>query len=166
MLPIPRTRATALRPALAAWWWRLALCVVACCVGVQGVALSAERVLGGRHVHLPSTHALAQHVSDLDGHRYAPEIFVSSNDPALEHSDVHQHGHDAGVSGVVHIGDDGGAATPNPHATLIRSVHDLDPLIPSLGIVPDDERAQGWAVTQTNRFDSHISPLLERPPQV
>jgi len=140
--------------------------LVACCVGVQGVALSAERVLGGRHVHLTSAHVAARHVSDLDGHRYAPEIFDRSNDPALEHSDIQQHDHDVGLPGVIHVADDGGASSQNPHAALIRSVHDLDLLIPSFELPLDDESAQGWAASRSSRFDSHVSPPLERPPQV
>ena len=139
---------------------------MACCVGVQGVALSAERALGGRHFHVASLHAAAKHVSDLDGHRYAPEIFDPANDPALEHAELQQHDHDAGLPGVIHVADDGGAASQNPHATLIRSVHDLDLLIPSSDFLPADEAAQGWAATRESRYHSHVSPPLERPPQV
>ena len=166
MLSNPWTRASGLRPALAAWWRRLALCVVACCVGVQGVALSAERALASRHFHLASAHAAARHVGDLDGHRYAPEIFDPANDPPLEHAELQQHDHDVGLPGVIHVADDGSVASQNPHATLIRSAHDLDLLIPSFELLPDDEAAQRWASTRSSRFDSHISPPLERPPQV
>lgn len=135
-------------------------------MGVQGVALSAERILGGRHVHLMSAHAAARHVSDLDGHHYAPEIFDPSSNPVLEHAEVQEHDHDVGMLGVIHVADDGGASSQNPHATLIRSVHDLDLLVPAFEFMPGDEAAQRWTATRSSRFDSHVSPPLERPPQV
>jgi len=141
------------------------LCIVACCVGVQGVALSAERVLGGRHFHLASAHAATRHVSDLDGHRYTPDIFDPSNDLGLEHSDLQQHDHEFGTPGVIHVADDGDASSQNSHASLIRNVHDLDLLIPSFDLPTDDGSAQGWAAARSSRFDSHVSPPLERPPQ-
>ncbi len=162
-----RIPATGLRLGLAAWWRRLALCVVAGCLGVQGVALSAERALGGRHFHVASVHAAARYVSDLDGHRYAPELLNPASDPVLDHSDLQQHDHDAGMTGgVVHVADDGSASSQNPHATLIRSIHDLDLLIPAFELLPGDEAAMGWAATRSSGFDSHVSPPLERPPQV
>ena len=166
MLSNLRTLATGLRPGFAAWWRRLALCVVAACVGVQGVALSAERVLGGRHFHVASVHAVARHVSDLDGHRYAPEVFDLASDPALDHADLQQHGHDANLPGVMHVADDGGVSSQNSHATLVRSVHDLDLLIPAFELPPAGEAAGGWAATRSRGFESHVSPPLERPPQV
>lgn len=166
MLSNRRTHAAGFRPALAAWCRRLALCVVACCVGVQGVALSAERVLGGRHVHLASAHTANPHVSDLDGHRYAPELFDRSNNLVLEHTEVQQHDHDVGLPGVMHVADDGGASSQNPHATLIRNVHDLDLLVPAFELMPGDEATKRWTATRSSRFDSHVSPPLERPPQV
>jgi hypothetical protein len=115
---------------------------------------------------LISAHAPARHVSDLDGHHYAPEIYDPANDVAVEHGDVQQHDHDVGMPGVIHVDDDGGASSQNPHATLIRSVHDLDLLIPAIDLPPGDEAGQRWAVTRPGRFDSHVSPPLERPPQV
>lgn len=154
------------RPALAAWCRQLVLCVIACCVGVQGVALSAEQVLGGRHFHLASAHPAVRHVSDLDGHRYVPEIFAPASEAAPDHSDLQQHDHTLGLPGVVHMADDSGASSQNPQATLIRSVHDLHLLVPSFDLSPHDEASQGWAVTPSRRFDSHVSPPLERPPQV
>lgn len=166
MLSNLRTLATGLRPGFAAWWRRLALCVVAACVGVQGVALSAERVLGGRHFHVASVHAVARHVSDLDGHRYAPEVFDLASDPALDHADLQQHGHDANLPGVMHVADDGGVSSQNSHATLVRSVHDLALLIPAFELPPAGEAAGGWAATRSRGFESHVSPPLERPPQV
>ena len=166
MLSNLRTLAPGLRPGLAAWWRRSALCVVAACVGMQGVALSAERALGGRHFHASPVHAAERHVSDLDGHRYAPEIFNPASDPALDHSDLQQHDHDASMPGVMHVADEGSASSQSPHATLVRSVHDLALLIPAFEWPPADEAALGWAATRASGFESHVSPPLERPPQV
>lgn len=152
---------------MAAWWRRLALCAIAWCLGVQGMALSAERVLGGRHfhVHVTSVHAAVRHTSDLDGHRYAPEIFDADSASALEHSDLQQHEHDIGLSGVIHVADDGNASSQNPHTTWVRSVHDLDLLIPCFDLAVVDEQGSRWAVACDRGFDSQVSPPLERPPQ-
>jgi hypothetical protein len=128
--------------------------------------MSAEKVLGGRHFHLASAHLAVRHVSDLDGHRYVPEIFDPASDMAVSHADLQQHDHAFALPGVVHIADDSDASTQNPPATLIRSVHDLHLLVPSFGLSPDDEAARGWAAALARRFDSHVSPPLERPPQV
>lgn len=105
-------------------------------------------------------------MGDLDGHRYAPEIFDPASDTGSEHSDLQQHEHEFGMSGVIHVDDDDSASSQNPHSTLIRSVHDLDLLIPLFDLTLDEDSAQGWAVARSSRFDSHVSPPLERPPQV
>ena len=128
--------------------------------------MSADRALGGRHIHLASARTAASHVVDLDGHRYAPEIFDRFTDPIAGHADVQQHEHDVGMPGVMQVADEGAAASQNSHATLVRSVHDLDLLVPCFELPPGDGFAQRWAVTRAGRFDSHVSPLLERPPQV
>lgn len=165
MRSIPHPPTPGLQHALARWWRRLVLCVVACCVGAQGMALSAERVLGGRHFHLAATPAVVRHTGDLDGHRYAPEIFDAASPSAIEHLDLQQHEHDVGLPGVVQVADDGHVSSHNSHATLIRSVHDLDLLIPALALPLATESAPGWAMACSHRFDSHVSPPLERPPQ-
>lgn len=165
MLSIPDPSMTGLRHALARWWRRLVLCAVACCVGVQGMALSAERVLGGRHFHLTTMHTAVRHTGDLDGHRYAPEIFDAASPSAIEHLDLQQHDHEVGLPGVVQVADDGHVLSHNPHATLIRSVHDLHLLVPSLDVPLFVESVPGWSVARARGFDSHVSPPLERPPQ-
>lgn len=152
-------------PKLAIWGRRVALYIVACCLAVQGMALSAERVLGGRHFHLAAPHAAVRHTGDLDGHRYAPEIVAAASSMAHEHLDLQHHDHDIGLAGVVHLADDGNASSQNPYTTLIRSVHDLHLLIPAVKLPLAAEHAPIWTLDRAGRFDSHVSPPLERPPQ-
>ena len=171
MLPVAQTPATAWRPALAAWCRRLVLCVVASCVGVQGVALSADRVLGSRHVHVADVQAPAHPVGDLDGHRYAPEIADASDRTARDgtvphHQEVQQHDHDVDLPGVIRVADDGGTSSQKSPASLVRSVHDLDPLIPTLDLPPTGQAASTRSTPPPRGHDSHVSPPLERPPQV
>ena len=98
------------------------------------MALSADRVLGSRHLHLTAMHAPHQRVGDLDGHRYAPAIFDPSAVQAVEHTDLQRHEHEAGLAGVIHWIDDDSTSSPYSQATLVRSVHDLDLLIPQMAI--------------------------------
>lgn len=165
MLPTIPSPAMNSRHTLAVWWRRLVLCAVACCVSAQGLALSAERALGGRHFHLMATHGEAPYASDLDGHRYAPEILEPSDDQAVEHMEPQTHDHEVGLPGVIHVADDGEVASPHPHATLVRSVHDLDLLIPLLATAPGEGAVPTDLSPRPGHFQSHIGSPLERPPR-
>ena len=145
--------------------------MVASCVGVQGVALSADRVLGSRHVHVADVHAPARFVGDLDGHRYAPEIADAADLNAFDHTTFHhpelqQHDHDVDLPGVIRVADDAGTLLQKQPASLIRSVHDLDPLIPTLELPPTGQIASARSAGLRSGHDSHVNPPLERPPQV
>lgn len=166
---MPRTS----QPQVGNWLHRLTtgcrLCVlwvVACCVGVQGMALSADRVLGSRHLHLAAVQPASQRTTDLDGHRYAPEIFDPSVDTTLAHAELQRHDHVPWLAGVIHWLDDDSVSSNHPHATLVRSVHDLDLLMPRLVLPTDDDATSEWAMAASDRFDSHISSPIERPPRV
>ncbi len=147
--------------ACARWLRRVVLCLVAGCLGLQGVALSADRALGGTHFHLPVTHSDAKRPDALDGHRYALEIALPT-----DHQGLQQHEHEAGLSGVVYVADDDSASTLNPHTTLPRSIHDLDVLMRSFGSASDGDAVRPRAGVRQRLFASQISPPLERPPQV
>ena len=166
MLSVAPAPTTACWPALAAWCRRLVLCVLASCVGVQGLALSADRVLGSRHFHVTAMQAPAPVVSDLDGHRYAPEINDAFNRTASDHSGVQQHDHDVAMPGVIRVAEDTDTSPQQPHAKLIRSVHDLDPLIPRLDFPPPRQLTSIRSATALHGHASHVSSPLERPPQV
>ncbi|MEI7465534.1 MAG: hypothetical protein WCJ87_09315 [Burkholderiales bacterium] len=103
---------------------------------------------------------------DLDGHHDGAEISDLPADALPDHSDLEHHEHEPGRPGVVHVAEDGDASSQTPHATLIRSAHQLDLLIPSFDLPPDDASARGWACALSCRFDSHVGPALERPPRV
>lgn len=150
------------------WLRHLVLSFVALCVGAQGVALSAERALGRAHYHQADVVALDRvqqgHRGDLDGHRYAPQIEVSAGHPD-DHSTVAHHDHDAAAPGVIEVAQDSGASTLNPHSTLVRSIHDIDLLVPLFQSPADDGTAQGWTWARHRPLASHVSHPLERPPR-
>lgn len=141
------------------------LCVVTCCVGAQGVVLSVERTLSGRHFHLVSVHPQTSPASDLDGHRYPPEIFDPSSDSALNHREILEHDHGLGTHGVINLTDGSGASSPNPHASLIRSACDLGCPVAVFEFSTHEPWKQAWADNGDHPFDSHVTPPLERPPQ-
>ena len=134
-------------------------------MGAQGLALSVERVLGGHHFHLASAEPQPRSVSDLDGHRYLPEIFDPTSDPVLNHLDPQEHEHEFGQPGVIHVADSGSVSSSHPHATLIRSAHDLGWPMVAFEIQAIEPWSQDWADARASPFNSHITPPLERPPQ-
>lgn len=141
--------------------WLLAF--IALCVMAQSVALSAERTVGRAHFHR-SPLAAIDHVNPshagLDGHRYVPQMQQD-----VGHSTVEHHQHDGSVPGVVDVAQDHGASSLNPHATLTRSIHDLDVLVPSLELAADSGTFLGWATAPPRPFGSHVDGPLERPPR-
>ena len=134
-------------------------------MGAQGLALSVERVLGDRHFHLASAEPQPRSVSDLDGHRYLPEIFDPTSDAVLNHLDPQEHEHEFGQPGVIHVADSGGVSSSHPHATLIRSAHDLGWPMVAFEIPASEPWPQDRADARASPFNSHITPPLERPPQ-
>ncbi|MDO9314335.1 MAG: hypothetical protein Q7T97_07295 [Burkholderiaceae bacterium] len=167
------------------WLVRWMLCLVACCLALQGLTLSAERARGRAHHHLdafrvaappPSAAHAASHLADLDGHRYAPEIASdvvdgqspqdpSAHDHDSNHSIVAHHDHAPATDGVVYVAEDGGASALNPHPTLARSAHDLDVLMPRFDFAVEANVARRWTDGDPRPVESHVSGPLERPPR-
>ncbi len=163
---------------------RWVLCLVACCLGFQGWILSVERASGRAHFHQaplrsaalsPSTPLHARTVTDLDGHRYAPEISSNADadqSPSQRAHDHHgdpasiaHHDHDADDAGVVYVAEDDGASTLNPHPTLTRGIHDLAVVMNPFGLPAEAETAADWAKAVPPAFSSHVSGPPERPPR-
>ena len=163
---------------------RYVLCMLAFCVGLQGLALSAQRAVGRSHHHLGAERAagLASIGKAVAG---PASLFVHSYDVAQEkvrdhdhppdraqpaskahgHAGLDHHEHDAGDATVVYAEEDHGIASPAQVPAPTRGVHDLDGLMPR----PDAPRDTGvpdcWLAVSVPVIRSHITPPLERPPQ-
>lgn len=168
---------------------RCALCVLAFCLGLQGVALSAQRALGQAHYHLSAARSMNQAMTghengnaahDEQGHRHSgrgidepahgPDV---GHDPeaAPERGQVHSHAglahhdHAAAVDDVVYVADDDHASSPGTVATATRSVHDLDGMMPRLESLADSGSLDHRPDTGPSQFRSHVTHPLERPPR-
>ncbi len=164
---------------------RCVLSLVALCVVFQGVMLTAERTLGRAHVHFDVASLVQQplaeldggadlhagHLGDLDGHRYIPEIATDMAADATEpvhdhhHASPARHDHDAAVESVAYLAEDDGASSLNPNAGSSQGIRDLYGMVPAFDVPVAAARAVGWAGAGSRRFESQITPPLERPPR-
>ena len=163
---------------------RYVLCMLAFCIGLQGLALSAQRAGGRAHHHLGAD--LAEGLASIGKAVAGPAaLFVHSYDVAREklrdhdhpidpaqqvskghgHAGPALHEHDAGDATVVYAEDDPGTAAPAQVPAPKRAVLDLDGLTRKPDAAPDPGRADRWLAVAAPVFRSHITPPLERPPQ-
>ena len=163
---------------------RYVLCMLAFCIGLQGLALSAQRAGGRAHHHLGAD--LAEGLASIGKAVAGPaSLFVHSYDVAREklrdhdhpidpaqqvskghgHAGPALHEHDAADATVVYAEDDPGIASPAQVPAPTRGMHDLDGLMSR----PDAPRDTGvpdrWLAVAAPVIRSHITPPLERPPQ-
>jgi hypothetical protein len=167
---------------------RLVMCLLALCVGLQGMALSSMRALGRSHYHLaPSTSApdwgrmqrapAMQAVLDWVKTLQPPvpnALFVhqrASADTALDpgHQHAHatraHHAHDAHDRSAVWVADDDGSALQNQATLPSRALHDLDALPAHPVLAAQATRPEAWAALDAVHVQSHITAPLKRPPK-
>jgi hypothetical protein len=149
------------------------LVALALCVGLQGMALSADRALGQPHYH--------QHINSLvvrahDMHEALRQRNESLNEHAAanngaphEHPHSHRHlsrhAHDPGDSSAVYADTGDHASSGSSPGSLPRSVHDLDGLIR----IPELRTATGvdvqWPPDNAPLFRSNITAPPLPPPR-
>lgn len=178
--PLPHGSATPIAgPAL-----RYMLCLIAFCIGLQGIALSAQRAAGRALHHLGAE--LAAGLASIGKAAGVPaSLFVHSYDLARKtlrdhdhppdraqpaskahgHARLAQHEHDAGDATVVYAEEDHGTASPVQVPAPTRGVHDLDGLTPRPETARDTGVPDRWWAFAAPIIRSHITPALERPPQ-
>jgi hypothetical protein len=166
---------------------RLVMCLLALCVGLQGMALSSMRVMGRSHYHLvPSstptlepmqTTAAAQTVLDwlktlqpqAPHAVFVHQRTVTDAGPDQAHQHAHatraHHAHDANDSSAVWVADDDGSALQNPATVPSRALHDLDALPAHPALAAQTTRPEAWAALDAVHVQSHITAPLKRPPK-
>jgi len=167
-------------PSTSAWQERLVracrictILVVALCVGLQGLALSADRALGQPHYHhhvkslVVRAHemheALRQRNESLNQHADANEGALHEHPHS--HRQLSRHKHDPGDSSVVYADTGDHASSGSSPGSLPRSVHDLDGLIR----IPELRTANGleeqWPPDGAPLFRSNITAPPLPPPR-
>ena len=163
---------------------RYLLCLIAFCIGLQGMALSAQRAAGRAHHHLGAE--LAAGLASIGKAVAGPKsLFVHSYDVAREqlrdhdhptdsaqpaskahgHAGLAHHEHDAGDATVVYIEEDHGIAAPAQVPAPTRGGHDLDGLMRAPDAARDNGTLDLWLAAAAPMIRSHVTPPLERPPQ-
>lgn len=163
------------RPCEAVLILRCILCLLAACVGLQGLSISAQRIHGQEHYHVGASvsghaHHEAPHAHgdddgpDDDGH----------DDHDLHHAAAgHAHGHDypahhdhaAGEEGVVYVAHGDTSPSPGHLPAVTRTGADLDGVIAYVHPVAERAGGRRWPPTGASVFrsQSHLPP--ERPPR-
>lgn len=146
---------------------RLGMLLLVCCVGLQGIAVSAQRAGGRLHHHIP----VAQHAGHGDGHgashQHAHDFDHQDDDHdhdhGHDHPDLADHGHELGDRSVVHVVDGDQDTSPSQPAPPLRA-HDLDGLLIRVAVVPDPGGRDRWPREAALVIRSFVSSPLERPP--
>ncbi len=173
---------------------RLLMCLLALCVGLQGMALTAMRAQGRSHYHA-TTSQIAGAVSTAEIRplqaltvllkNLVPDpgqaIFVHRREAlratagtqfqtsVLDHPHAHavraSHGHDAHDRTAVWVGEDDGKTVQNQTDAPSRALHDLDGLSTQSPAPADTSRSKAWAVAPNALVTSLLTPPPKRPPR-
>ncbi len=152
---------------------RFLVVLLAACLMMQALAVSARRAMGPGHYHLrpaPMPAVLAGPLDEALPHQHDDTSLPfdgrlrSHPDPAF-HSDVEYHRHAAATSGVVTVAEDGAAPGIAAWAAMLRSALDL-PALPTLAVALTLELTQGlWAARASAAFATRGTAPPLRPPR-
>ncbi len=169
---------------------RCILFMLALCVGLQGLAVAAQRAGGPAHVHrgaggvVDQTAGAYAAIPEAAGHdggnaRHLPPHTQGAEGGAFAgHDHDHNHDHDhhdhavpahhahaAGDVGVVYLGDDDRASLTGHLPSLARGANDLDALMALPALAPEPARSARWPRSATATFRSHVGDPAEPPPR-
>jgi hypothetical protein len=169
---------------------RVLMCLLALCVGLQGLALSSMRALGRSHYHLAPSATIW-----VGAAAYAPPswnlldwaktqqppvsnaVFVHQGARAIALADAvdasHQHAHatrahhahDAHDKSAVWVAEDDGTSAQKQAEAPSRALHDLDALPVQVVPASNTPRPEGWAHLLVVATPSHVTAPLKRPPK-
>ena len=150
-------------------------CVLALCLSMQAVALSAQRVLGHVHHHRSAGQAASPEPSRrevaatrmLFVHAYEltkREVRAQAG-PGHHHAGLARHEHETGDTTAVYVDEDHGLPATTHGLAPARTLHDLDGLVPGLALPPAARAPYRWLAMAPALIRSHVTPPLERPPQ-
>ncbi len=157
---------------------RTMTCMLALCLGMQAVALSAQRVLGRVHFHRSAAQAVSPEPmrTPSPAHLSLPALFVHSYEvprrqlrqpvaPAHPHAGLERHEHEAGDTNVVFIDEDHGLPAPTQGPAPARGLHDLDGLMPQQTPSLAAHAPARWLALAPPLARSQLTLPLERPPR-
>lgn len=141
---------------------------------MQGFALSIQQTGGRLHLHqntdprfsLVVTAPAPTAATALFVHAYrTPAQQTRNADPQHDHQGLARHEHPATDASVVVVEEDERLSLPNPAGAPMRGVHELDGLLPRWAALEQADRPGHWRTAAAQLIRSHITPVLDRPPQ-
>ena len=149
---------------------RSVLLLLAACLLLQGLAVSARRALGPGHFHLRTPAALSALQAEAAPRRYDSASLpfggrLRSHPAPAYHSEVEHHSHGAGLIGVVTLGDDGPASPALAWGALARNALDLPALLSPARLPAPRTKRNSWPDADNAEFDSRSTPPPLRPPR-
>lgn len=171
-------------------WVHAVLCMLAVCVGLQAVTVSANRAAGRAHRHAAQVEVTVLVANNHAGkHEAEPDPFEAhrsflfrhrSSGPKQDrhdqevgpsqrldhhHSGLAHHDHDEADASVVYVTQHDGFSSASASSALSPVVLDLDGLLPPAMLLPLQREPDRWPPLVTTASASHVTLPLERPPQ-